>query len=813
MTINSFCVMIKKNHKTVKGNDISVNEKVFHTLEFDKILSRLTDLAHTAAGKELCRNLMPMTEKEEILQAQHETSDAEMRIIAKGGLSFAGVRDVRGSLMRLSVGAALSIPELLAISSLLSAAERARNYGRREDREEEDALEGYFQELEPLSSLNHEIRRCLLSEEEVSDDASPGLAKVRRSIRGVNVRLHDTLNSLVASHRSYLQDGVVTIRDGRYCIPVKAEYRAQVPGLIHDQSGSGSTFFIEPMSIVKLNNELKELAIQEQKEIEAVLASLSEQAAAYPEEMRRDQEILTHLDFVFAKANLSRSYKGIEPQFSDDRFIRIRQGRHPLLPAKQVVPIDVILGGKFDLLVITGPNTGGKTVTLKTVGLFTLMGQAGLHIPAAIGSKLGIFREVYADIGDEQSIEQNLSTFSSHMTNTVRILQSCDEASLVLFDELGAGTDPVEGAALAMAILKRLHRAGIRTIATTHYSELKVFALSTKGVENASCEFDVTTLRPTYRLLIGVPGKSNAFAISRKLGLMDDIIEEAQAAIGEQEEALEDVISDLEDRRIRLEKDRAEAEKLRLESEKLKKELDEKQKRMQEQRDAYLKKAREEAREILQEAKNSADKAIRNLNKQGIRITGEMEKERADLRRKIDENEQKLTVGKKKKVKKQTRPEDLKVGDAVHVISLNLSGTVSTPPNAAGEVTVQMGILRTTVSVKDLELLEEQDVTYDGKKEITGSGTIRMGKSLSVATEINLIGMTVDEAIPELDKYLDDAYLAHLPSVRVIHGRGTGTLRSAIQTFLRKDRSRVKSYRSGEYNEGGNGVTVVTFKD
>ncbi len=790
-----------------------MNEKVFQTLEYDKIIAQLEGLAHTTGGKELCRDLQPMTKKGEILQAQRETSDAEMRIIAKGSLSFAGVRDIRGSLMRLSVGAALGIPELLAISSLLSAAERAKAYGHREDREGEDALEGYFSSLEPLTSLNHEIKRCILSEEEISDEASPGLSKVRRQMRGVNARLHDALNSLVMTHREYLQDGVVTMRDGRYCIPVKAEYRSQVPGLVHDQSGSGSTFFIEPMSIVRLNNELKELVIQEQKEIEAVLAALSEEASAYPEEMKRDYEVLTHLDFAFAKAQLSRKYKGIEPQFSDDRFLRIRQGRHPLLPAKQVVPIDVLLGGKFDLLVITGPNTGGKTVTLKTVGLFTLMGQAGLHVPAAPGTKLAIFREVFADIGDEQSIEQNLSTFSSHMTNTVRILKAADKYSLVLFDELGAGTDPVEGAALAMAILKKLHRAGIRTIATTHYSELKVFALSTEGVENASCEFDVATLRPTYRLLIGIPGKSNAFSISRKLGLMEDIISEAAESIGEQDEALEDVISDLEDRRVRLEKDRAEAARLRAEVENLKKELDEKQKRLHEQRESYLRKAREEAREILQEAKNSADKAIRNLNKQGIRITGEMEAERAGLRQKIDENEKKLSDGVRKKVKKAAKPGDFKIGDAVHVISLNLNGTVSTLPNAAGEVTVQMGILRSTVSVKDLELLQEADVTYEGKKQSTGSGQIRMGKSFSVSPEINLIGKTVDEAIPELDKYLDDAYLARLPQARVIHGRGTGTLRQAIQSFLRKDRSRVASYRTGEYNEGGNGVTVVTFKE
>lgn len=790
----------------------NMNEKACHTLEFTKIKSRLEELAQTPGGKQLCRELAPMTGLAEIENAQKETSDAEMRIIAKGGISFSGVKDVRGSVMRLAVGSSLTISELLAVSSLLTVAARAKSYGCREDREEPDSLEGYFETIEPLTPLNHEIKRCILSPEEISDDASPGLAKVRRSMKGIHNRIHDQLNALVVSHRNYLQDGVVTVRDGRYCIPVKAEYRAQVPGLVHDQSGSGSTFFVEPMPIVRLNNELRELELQEAKEIEAVLAALSERVAENPEALTEDFRVLTHLDFVFAKAQLSRQYKGTEPLFNRERRIHINQGRHPLLAAKKVVPIDIWLGKDFDLLVITGPNTGGKTVTLKTLGLFTLMGQSGLHIPAAAGSRLGIFHEVFADIGDEQSIEQNLSTFSAHMTNTVGILEAADEHSLVLFDELGAGTDPTEGAALAMAILQRLHRRGIRTVATTHYSELKVYALSTPGVENASCEFDVATLRPTYRLLIGVPGKSNAFAISRKLGLMEEVIEEAQASIGQQDEAFEDVIAGLEAQRIQLEKDQREAARLRDEAERLQQETARKQSRLDEQRDAVLRKAREEARDILQEAKNSADKAIRNLNKQGVRVTREMEAERSQLRDKMDENNKKLAGNQKKRVHKTAAPEDFRIGDAVHVISLNLDGTVSSLPNAKGNLTVQMGILRSQVNIRDLELLQEQTVSFDGKKTKSTASQIKMSKSAAVSGELNLIGKTVAEAIPELDKYLDDAYLAHMPSVRIIHGRGTGTLKAAVQSFLRKDKHRVASYRGGEFGEGGYGVTVVEFK-
>lgn len=788
-----------------------MNEKALKTLEYYKIIQKLTDFANTPAGKEMCRNLEPMTEIAAIERAQKETSDAEMRIIAKGSLSFSGVRDIRPAVKRLEVGSSLNILELLQIGSLLGVAARAKSYGRREDRENPDSLEDFFASLEPLTPLRQDIDRCILSEEEISDDASPGLRHVRRSIRSANDKIHTQLNALVVSARSYLQDGVITMRDGRYCVPVRQEYKTQVPGLIHDYSSSGSTAFIEPMSVVKLNNELRELEIQEKKEIEAVLAGLSNQAAEFSAVLTQNFHILTTLDFIFAKAMLSRSYKGSAPIFNMDRQIQIKEGRHPLLPAKSVVPIDVWLGKDFDLLVVTGPNTGGKTVSLKTIGLFTLMGQAGLHIPAASGSRLGVFQEIFSDIGDEQSIEQSLSTFSAHMTNIVRILKQADENSLVLFDELGAGTDPTEGAALAEAILSRLHRQGIRTVATTHYSELKIYALSTEGVENACCEFNVETLRPTYRLLIGVPGKSNAFAISQKLGLPMEIIEEAKESIGQQEEAFEDVISDLDAQRRILEQEKKEAGRLRAEVEKLQKELSGKQDRLNEQKERILREAKEEARNILQQAKDSADKTIRSLHKHGMLIDKDLEAARSGLREQISGLDQGLSR-KQQRPKKQNDAKDFKIGDAVRVLSLNLNGTVSTLPNAKGDLFVQMGILRSQVNISDLELLPDDGISVGGKKNYSGAGSIKMSKSAAIRPELNLIGKTVDEALPELDKYLDDAYLAHLSQVRIIHGRGTGALKKAVQNFLRTYKH-VAKYRPGEFDEGGYGVTVVEFKE
>lgn len=784
-----------------------MNTKAYHTLEYDKIIDRLAGYASTDDGRSMCRELLPMQRIDDIRAALAETYDAEARVITCGSTSFSGVKNIVAAIRRLEVGSFMSIIELLQVASLLDAAAQAKAYGERGNRENPDCLDGLFDAIDPLQSLNREIKRCIISEEEIADDASPGLKSIRRQIRLTEDKLHNQLNTLLVSCRSYLQDSVVTERDGRYCLPVRAEYRGNVPGLIHDQSGSGSTYFIEPMPIVQLNNELRELGIKEQKEIEIVLSNLSNEVAQYSEALIVNYKVLTRLDFIFAKAELSRSYLGICPKFNEDGRIVIKKGRHPLLDKKKVVPIDVNLGDTFDLLVITGPNTGGKTVTLKTIGLLTLMGEAGLCIPAALGSELSTFSSVFADIGDEQSIEQSLSTFSAHMTNIVKIMADADDRSLVLFDELGAGTDPTEGAALAMAILSKLHERGIRTAATTHYSELKIFALETPGVENACCEFDVATLRPTYRLLIGVPGKSNAFAISSKLGLSEDIIESAKSTIGQQDKAFEDVISDLEKRRISLENAEAEASRLRDEIANLHTELSDKRKNIEEQREKVLREAREEAREILQGAKDSADKAIRALNKAGVSVDKDAELARSGLRTDIDALNDKLAL--RASHKGELTAAQLHIGDGIHVISLKLDGTVSTLPDDKGNLFVQLGIMRTQVNISDLELLPEYETSAPSKA--TGRGNISASKSMTISGEINLVGLHVDEAVPQLEKYLDDAFLAHLSKVRIIHGRGTGALKSAVLSILRKNKH-IDSYRTGEYNEGGYGVTIATFK-
>lgn len=791
-----------------------MNQKALRTLEYHKIIEQLTEAAGSTLGKEVCRNLVPSVNLSEIQTWQRETSDALSRIYQKGSLSFSGVYDVRGSLKRLEIGSILGIDELLRLCKLLETCARVKAFSRREtDEEGRDTLDDMFEALMPLTPLSAEIRRCIVSEDEISDDASPKLRQIRRSMKQTNDKIHSQLASMVnGSARTYLQDAVVTMRGGRYCIPVKAEHRSQVPGMIHDQSSTGSTLFVEPMAVVKLNNDLRELELREEQEIEVILSNLSDQAAENREVIEDNLSLLTQLDVIFARAQLSKSYNGSEPRFNEDGRIRIKKGRHPLLDKKKVVPIDIHLGKDFDLLIITGPNTGGKTVSLKTVGLFTLMGQAGLHIPAFDGSELALFHEVFADIGDEQSIEQSLSTFSSHMTNIVSILGQANERSLVLFDELGAGTDPTEGAALAISILSTLHRRGIRTMATTHYSELKVFALSTPGVENGSCEFNVETLRPTYRLLIGIPGKSNAFAISSKLGLPDEIIEEAKTHLSEQDESFEDLISDLEHSRVTIEQEREEIERYRKEIRTLKDRLQQKQEKLDTNREAILRKANEEALKILEEAKEYADTTIKNLNKLGKANSSakELERERTRLREKMTGVEKNLTLKNEKKAKKEIKPQQLKIGDSVKVLSLNLKGTVSTLPNAKGDLFVQMGILRSQVNVKDLELLDEPSITAPGYHK-TGGGKIKMSKSASVSTEINLLGKTVDEAIAELDKYLDDAYLAHIPSVRIVHGKGTGALRKGVHNFLRRHKY-VSSYRLGEFGEGDAGVTIVEFK-
>lgn len=797
-----------------------MNQKVLKTLEYNKIITQLTSYAASTPGKLLCQNLLPMSDYHEIVQAQTETSDALTRVRMKGSLSLSGVRDVRDSLKRLEIGSALGIPELLSISSLLTVAARAKAYGQHEESEEfpDDSLDSMFRSLEPVTSVNNEIKRCILSEDEISDNASPGLHKVRRSMHGINDRIHTQLNSILNSCRSYLQDAVITMRDGRYCLPVKAEYKSQVNGMVHDQSSTGSTLFIEPMAVIQLNNELRTLEIQEQKEIEAVLADLSGQLMPYTAELAIDLQILSQLDFIFAKAALSRHFKCSEPKFNTEGRIHIKDGRHPLLDPQKVVPITVWLGTDFDLLMVTGPNTGGKTVSLKTVGLFTLMGQAGLHIPAFEGSELAVFEEVFADIGDEQSIEQSLSTFSAHMTNIVHILNQADSHSLCLFDELCSGTDPTEGAALAIAILNFLHNMKCRTMATTHYSELKIYALSTPGVENACCEFDVATLRPTYRLLIGIPGKSNAFAISKKLGLPDYIIDDAKTHLESEDETFEDVISRLEENRVTIEKERAEIESYKAEIARLKSGLEKKEERFDERKDKMIRKANEEAQQILREAKETADRTIKNINKlaasSGI-DTKALEAERTKLRDSLKKVEGGLSLKQEtKKPHKAINPKTLKLGDGVRVLSMNLNGTVSSLPDAQGNVFVQMGILRSKVNISDLELLQENSISGPGlesRKKGSGSSNIKMSKSFGISPEINVLGMTVDEAVAQLDKYLDDAYIAHLPQVRIVHGKGTGALRAGIHKHLKRLKY-IKEFHLGGFGEGDAGVTIVVFK-
>ncbi len=798
---------------------LTMNEKARKTLEYNKIIEKLASHAYSAEAKSRCMALLPMTELSQISEAQTFTGDALTRILKNGSVSLSGITDVGGSLQRLRLGASLSAIELLRIVSLLETTKRMKNFARgKSEDEKRDSLDAMFAALDPLNSLQDEIRRCILSEDEIADDASAKLRSIRRSIRGMNDRVHAQLSKLMAqeSTRSCLQDAVVTMRGDRYCLPVKAEYKSQIPGMVHDQSSSGSTVFIEPLSVVNLNNELKTLLIEENEEIESILAELSNLVGEHTITLESDYRVLVELDFIFAKAELAKDYNGVAPTFNTNGRINIRRGRHPLLDAKRVVPIDIRLGGDFNLLIVTGPNTGGKTVSLKTVGLFTLMGQAGLHIPASERSELAIFSDVFADIGDEQSIEQNLSTFSSHMTNIIQILQQADEHSLVLFDELCAGTDPTEGAALAIAILDDLHKRGVHTMATTHYSEIKVYALTESGVENACCEFDVESLSPTYRLLIGIPGKSNAFAISEKLGLPLYLIDDARVHIASDRQSFEDLIADLENSRVTIEKERAQIEQYKKKNENLNEQLSRKQERMDETRDRIIREANEQAATILKEAKELADTTIRNFQKYGTGAPSmkEMERERSALREQIGKHQDKSVN--KKKIEKQINtqaPKKLRIGDKVRVLSMNLTGTVHTLPDAKGNLFVQMGILRSQVNVNDLVLIDEAASERAARKryEKTSSGSIRMSKSSTISGELMLIGCTVDEAIARLDKYLDDALLAHMSSVRIVHGKGTGALRSAVHSHL-KGLSYVDSFHLAEFGEGDAGVTIVEFK-
>ena len=789
-----------------------MNYKSLTTLEYDKIIDRLVSFAASDKAKERLKKLVPMTDIHDINAALSETSDALSRVYAKGAVSFSGVHDVGASVKRLEIGSSLNTVELLHISSLLTAAARVKNYYE----DTTDSLTGYFHALEPLTPLNTEIKRCILSEDEISDDASANLRSIRRQKVLAAERIHTELNKMLnsSSVRNCLQDFVITSRSGRYCLPVKAEYKSQVPGMVHDQSATGSTLFIEPAAVVKLNNDIRELELKEQAEIEAILAELSAKASEFTDELLTDFQVLTTLDFIFAKAQMSKQYKCSCPVMNTNNYINIKKGRHPLIDPHKVVPIDIYLGKNFNLLIITGPNTGGKTVSLKTVGLLTLMAQSGLHIPALDHSELAVFDNVFADIGDEQSIEQSLSTFSSHMTNTVSILKEADAHSLILFDEIGAGTDPTEGAALAISILNDLHKRGITTMATTHYSEIKVYALTTDGVENACCEFDVESLRPTYRLLIGIPGKSNAFAISKKLGLPDYIIKDASARMDADDVQFEDLLSDLEHSRITIEKERAEINAYKQEIQQLKDELKTKSDRLDERRDKILRKANEEAAAILKDAKEYADQTIKTMNKHGMTVK-ELEKQRSAIRDKMNKRQEKLSVqSAKPKAHKAHDISEFKVGTHVRVLSMNLIGTVTAPPSPKGEITVQMGSLSTKTKINNLEILvgyKDPEEAKKAPKGAGGSGKIKMSKAASISHEINLLGLTVDEAVAKLDKYLDDAYISRIPQVRIVHGKGTGALRNGVTAYLRGV-PYIKSFRLGEIGEGDTGVTIVDFK-
>lgn len=789
-----------------------MNYKSLTTLEYDKIIDRLVSFAASDKAKERLKKLVPMTDIHDINAALSETSDALSRVYAKGAVSFGGVHDIGASVKRLEIGSSLNTVELLHISSLLTAAARVKNYYE----DTTDSLTGYFHALEPLTPLNTEIKRCILSEDEISDDASANLRSIRRQKVLAAERIHTELNKMLnsSSVRNCLQDFVITSRSGRYCLPVKAEYKSQVPGMVHDQSATGSTLFIEPAAVVKLNNDIRELELKEQAEIEAILAELSAKASEFTDELLTDFQVLTTLDFIFAKAQMSKQYKCSCPVMNTNNYINIKKGRHPLIDPHKVVPIDIYLGKNFNLLIITGPNTGGKTVSLKTVGLLTLMAQSGLHIPALDHSELAVFDNIFADIGDEQSIEQSLSTFSSHMTNTVSILKEADAHSLILFDEIGAGTDPTEGAALAISILNDLHKRGITTMATTHYSEIKVYALTTDGVENACCEFDVESLRPTYRLLIGIPGKSNAFAISKKLGLPDYIIKDASARMDADDVQFEDLLSDLEHSRITIEKERAEINAYKQEIQQLKDELKTKSDRLDERRDKILRKANEEAAAILKDAKEYADQTIKTMNKHGMTVK-ELEKQRSAIRDKMNKRQEKLSVqAAKPKAHKAHDISEFKVGTHVRVLSMNLIGTVTAPPSPKGEITVQMGSLSTKTKINNLEILvgyKDPEEAKKAPKGAGGSGKIKMSKAASISHEINLLGLTVDEAVAKLDKYLDDAYISRIPQVRIVHGKGTGALRNGVTAYLRGV-PYIKSFRLGEIGEGDTGVTIVDFK-
>ena len=788
-----------------------MNRKSLTTLEYNKIIDKLQSFAVSRDAKNKAAKLVPMTDIDKINVCLTETGDAVSRLYAKGCASFSGVSDVMGSVKRLEVGSCLNAHELLQISGVLSAAKAHKTHYE----ETQDSLTPLYDSLDPVPSLYAQIKKCIISEDEISDDASANLKDIRRNIRLANDRIHTELNKILNNQalRNCLQDYVITSRQGRYCLPVKAEYKSQVPGMVHDQSATGSTIFIEPAAVVKLNNDIRELELKEEAEIQVILADLSAQAAEYTEQIATDYKVLVKLDFIFAKAQLARNWHCTAPVMNTEHYTNIKQGRHPLIDPEKVVPIDINLGKDFNLLIITGPNTGGKTVSLKTVGLLTLMAQAGLYIPALDHSQIGIFNNIFADIGDEQSIEQSLSTFSSHMTNTIHILKNATSDSLILFDEIGAGTDPTEGAALAISILNDLHQRGITTMATTHYSEIKIYALTTPGVENACCEFDVASLKPTYRLLIGVPGKSNAFAISKRLGLPEYLIDDATRRMDAEDIHFEDIISDLETSRATIRKEQEEIAKYKKEITDLKAELKAKQQRLDERTDKIIKKANQEAAEILKEAKEYADETIKTMNKHGLSVK-ELEKQRTAVRDKINKSQEKLAVkAAPPKAHKASDISEFKEGIYVRILSMNLTGTVVGTPNTKGEVTVAVGSLTTKAKINNLEIITDYKEPEESKsgKSSTGQGRIKMSKSASISPEINLLGCTVDEAVAKLDKYLDDAYISKLSQVRIVHGKGTGALRAGITAYL-KGIPYIRNFRLGEAGEGDAGVTIVEFK-
>ena len=790
-----------------------MNEKALHTLEYDKIIQKLVGYAVSPMAKERAAELRPSDAISDIAIWQQETTEATVMALKKGSPSFGGFREIRPQLKRASMAGVLSVAELMAIGEFAYVCRKVKNYARKENKDEVyPCLDEYFDLIIPLDKLENEISRCILSETEIADDASAGLRSVRKEIKISNDRVKDHLNGIINSsaYRNMLQDFVVTIRNDRYCVPVKAEYRSSFPGMIHDQSNTGSTLFMEPLSVIQLNNKIKELQAKEKEEIEKILLMLSDLVTANAISIEGNLELLTQLDFIFAKAALSMAMDGTQPKFNTKGYIDIHKGRHPLLDPKTVVPTDIYLGKDFTTLLITGPNTGGKTVALKTLGLFTLMGQAGLHIPAFDNSELAVFDNVFADIGDEQSIEQSLSTFSAHMTNIVRIMDQVTDNSLVLFDELGAGTDPTEGAALAIAIIKALLEREIRTAVTTHYSELKVFALSTDHVENACCEFSVETLRPTYKLLIGIPGKSNAFAISKRLGLQDYILDSAKEFISQDEAKFEDVITDLEisKKSVKIEQERA--EEYRREAEALKKEVERQKEKTKQQKEKILEKAREEAKQIYVKAKEEADSIIKEMNKQAKEANNK--NKALEQRQKLNEKLSTMQADflKSKRVKPNHKaPENLKVGDRVYVISFDQNGEVLAAPDKNKEVMVQMGIMKMKVPVAEL-MLDDTPQPKE-KQQKKQPARAKLSKSQFISAEIDCRGQLVDEAIANIDKYIDDAYLSGLKQVVIIHGKGTGALRAGVQNYLKMN-SHVKSYRPGTFGEGEAGVTVVELK-